>query len=46
MYILVFLASLGSVFGWMALTKIMAFSSLLYSFGIIAILVLGLIAFF
>ena len=44
MYILVFLAALGSVFGWMALAKIMAFPSFLYALGIIVLLVLELIA--
>lgn len=44
MYILVFLAALGSVFSWMALAKIMAFPSFLYALGIIVLLVLELIA--
>ena len=44
MYILVFLSALGSMFGWMALAKIMAFPSFLYSLGIIVLLVLELIA--
>lgn len=44
MYILVFLAALGSMFGWLALAKIMAFPSFLYSLGIIVLLVLELIA--
>ena len=44
MYILVFLAAPGSAFGWMALAKIMAFSSFLYALGIIVLLVLELIA--
>lgn len=44
MYILVFLAALGSLLGWISLAQIMAFPSFLYSFGIIVILVLELIA--
>lgn len=44
MYILVFLAALGPMFGWIALAKIMEFSSFLYSLGIIVLLVLELIA--
>lgn len=44
MYILIFLATLGSLFGWIALAQIMAFSSFLYYLGIIVILVLEAIA--
>ena len=40
LFILVFLATLGSLFGWIALDQVMAFPSLLYYLGIIAIYVL------
>lgn len=44
MYILIFLATLGSLFGWIALAQVMAFPSFLYYLGIIVIFVLELIA--
>ena len=44
MYILVFLAALGSLLGWISLAQIMEFPNLLYSLGIIVILVLELVA--
>ena len=44
MYILIFLATLGSLFGWIALAQVMAFPSLLYYLGIIVIFVLEAIA--
>lgn len=44
MYILIFLATLGSLFGWIALAQVMAFPSFLYYLGIIAIFVLEAIA--
>ena len=44
MYILIFLATLGSLFGWIALAQVMAFPSFLYALGIIVLLVLELIA--
>ena len=44
MYILVFLAALGSMLGWISRAEIMEFSNSLYSFGVIVILVLELIA--
>ena len=44
MYILIFLATIGSLFGWMALAQVMAFPSFLYYLGIIVILVLEAIA--
>ena len=45
MSILVFLAALGAMFGWISLNHIMEFPSFLYSFGVITILVLELIAY-
>ena len=44
MSILISLATLGSLFGWIALAQVMAFPSLLYHLGIIAIFVLEVIA--
>ena len=44
MYILIFLATIVSLFGWMALAQVMAFPSFLYYLGIIVILVLEAIA--
>lgn len=44
MFILISLATLGSLFGWIALAQVMAFHSLLYHLGIIAIFVLEVIA--
>ena len=44
MYILIFLATLGSLFGWIALAQVMAFPSVLYYLGIIVIFVLEAIA--
>ena len=44
MYILIFLATLGSLFGCIALAQVMAFPSLLYYLGIIVIFVLEAIA--
>ena len=44
LFILVFLAALGSMLGWISLAEIMEFSNSLYSFGVIVILVLELIA--
>lgn len=44
MYILIFLATLGSLFGWIAIAQVMAFPSFLYYLGIIAIFVLEAIA--
>ena len=44
LFILVFLAALGSMLGWISLAEIMEFPNSLYSFGVIVILVLELIA--
>ena len=44
LFILVFLAALGSMLGWSSLAEIMEFPNSLYSFGVIVILVLELIA--
>ena len=44
MYILVFLAALGSLLGWISIAQIMTFPTFLYSFGIIVIFVLTFIA--
>ena len=44
MFILISLVTLGSLFGWIALAQVMAFPSLLYYLGIIAIFVLEVIA--
>lgn len=44
MYILIVLATLGSLFGWIALAQVMAFPSFLYYLGIIVIFVLEAIA--
>lgn len=44
LFIIVFLASLGSMLGWISLAEIMEFPNSLYSFGVIVILVLELIA--
>ena len=44
LFILVFLAALGSMLGWISLAQIMEFPNSLYSFGVIVILVLELIA--
>lgn len=44
MHILVFLAALGSLFGWISLAQIMAFNSFLCVFGVIVIFVLEVIA--
>lgn len=44
MYILIFLATLGSLFGWIALAQVMAFPSFLYYLGIIVVFVLEAIA--
>ena len=40
MYILIFLSTLGSLFGWMALSQVMAFPNSLYYLGIIVIFIL------
>ena len=44
LFILIFLAALGSMLGWISLAEIMEFPNSLYSFGVIVILVLELIA--
>lgn len=44
LFILVFLAALGSMLGWISLAQIMEFPNSLYSFGVIVILVLEMIA--
>ena len=44
LFILVFLAALGSMLGWISLAEIMEFPNSLYSFGVIVILVLELVA--
>ena len=44
MFILIFLASLGSMLGWISLAQIMEFPNSIYSFGVIVIIVLELIA--
>ena len=44
MFILISLATIGSLFGWIALAQVYAFPSLLYYLGIIAIFVLEAIA--
>lgn len=44
LFILVFLAALGSMLGWISLAEIMEFPNSIYSFGVIVILVLELIA--
>lgn len=44
LFILVFLAALGSMLGWISLAEIMEFPNSLYLFGVIVILVLELIA--
>ena len=44
MYILVFLAALGSLLGWISIAQIMVFPTFLYSFGIIVIFVLTFIS--
>lgn len=44
MYILIVLATLGSLFGWMGLAQVMAFPNFLYYLGIIVIFILEAIA--
>ena len=44
LFIIVFLAALGSMLGWISLAEIMEFPNSLYSFGVIVILILELIA--
>ena len=44
LFILIFLAALGSMLGWISLAEIMEFPNSLYSFGVIVIMILELIA--
>ena len=44
LFILIFLAALGSMLGWISLAEIMEFPNSLYSFGVIVIIILELIA--
>ena len=44
LFILIFLAAIGSMLGWISLAEIMEFPNSLYSFGVIVIMILELIA--